>query len=142
MNFAIRIKNPLRRVTVQADWTELTNLTRGKPITVERARIAGTDLAIEGSFELPPLARLATDDQVFVAAFVRSHGSIKAMEELFGVSYPTIKNRLNRIAQQLDFVEISPAPAQTDVLQRLDRGEITVAQALDLLTQGKGGQKP
>jgi hypothetical protein len=40
---------------------------------------------------------------VFVAAFVRSHGSIKEMEQVFGVSYPTVKARLNRIAAMLEW---------------------------------------
>jgi hypothetical protein len=52
------------------------------------------------------LAQLPAEDQVFVAAFVRCHGSIKQMEKYFGVSYPTVKNRLNRIGSQLSFVEI------------------------------------
>ena len=67
------------------------------------------DVAIEGHFEVPPLARLAAEDQIFVIAFVRCHGSIKQMEKFFGVSYPTIKNRLNRIGALLPFVEIEPA---------------------------------
>jgi len=41
------------------------------------------------------------EDQVFVAAFLRSHGSIKEMEQVFGVSLSTIKARLNRISAQL-----------------------------------------
>ena len=73
------------------------------------------------------------DDQVFVAAFVRSHGSIKEMERTFGVSYPTIKSRLNRITQLLDFVETDPAPSRADVIDRLRRGEITARQALSEL---------
>ena len=40
------------------DWYELTKLTRGAPAVVERVRLSGSDIAIEGSFELPPLARL------------------------------------------------------------------------------------
>ena len=50
------------------------------------------------------------EDQVFVAAFLKSHGSIKEMEQVFGVSYPTVKARLNRIAGQLEFVETDPKP--------------------------------
>ena len=68
----------------------------------------GQDVAIEGRFEVPPLARLSAEDQTFVAAFVRCHGSIKQMEKFFGVSYPTIKNRLNRIGALLPFAEIEP----------------------------------
>ena len=115
------------------DWQELTNLTRGQPFTVERVRLAGSGVAIEGEFELPQLAQLTTADQVFVTAFVRCHGSIKEMERIFGVSYPTIKSRLNRITQMLDFVETDPAPSRADIIDRLRRGEITAQQALSEL---------
>jgi len=88
------------------DWSELTKLVGQAPIEIERVRLVETGVAIEGPFTLPPLAQLAAEDQVFVAAFVRCHGSIKQMEQYFGVSYPTIKNRLNKIGSQLSFVEI------------------------------------
>ena len=116
-----------------ADWQELTKLTQGQPIVVERVRLAGRGMTIEGAFELPQLAQLSAEDQVFVMAFLRSHGSIKEMEQVFGVSYPTIKARLNRIAGGLDFVETNPAPPapqRGEVLERLKRGEITAAEAV------------
>ena len=123
------------------DWQELTKLVGQARIEVDRVRVVETGVAIEGPFTLPPLAQLPAEDQVFVAAFVRCHGSIKQMEKYFGVSYPTIKNRLNRIGAQLSFVEIeqgpeaeSPVP-RGDVLDRLSRGELTVAQALEQLKQ-------
>ncbi|MBN2200310.1 MAG: DUF2089 family protein, partial [Candidatus Aminicenantes bacterium] len=86
------------------DWQELTKITRGAPISVERVRLKDTGIVVEGSFELPHLARLTMEDQIFVIAFVRSHGSIKEMERLFGISYPTVKNRLNAISGRLEFV--------------------------------------
>jgi hypothetical protein len=124
------------------DWQELTRLVGHAPIEVERIRLVETGVAIEGPFTLPPLAQLSAEDQVFVAAFVRCHGSIKQMEQYFGVSYPTIKNRLNKIGGQLSFVEIEqgsetearPA-ARSDVLDRLARGELTVQQALERLKE-------
>ena len=112
------------------DWQELTQLSQGRKLIVERVRLADRDIAIEGSFELPQLARLSLEDQVFVTAFVRSHGSIKEMEKVFGVSYPTIKARLTRIADSLEFVESNPAPSQAEVLDRLKRGEITAEEAI------------
>ncbi|MFJ4854921.1 DUF2089 domain-containing protein [Streptomyces sp. NPDC088730] len=115
------------------DWQELTDLTQGRPFVVERVRLTDSDIAVEGQFEPPQLAQLAVEDQVFVAAFVRSHGSIKEMERIFGVSYPTIKSRLKRIADRLDFVDTDPAPAGADVLDRLQRGEISAQEALDEL---------
>ena len=124
------------------DWQELTKLVGQTPIEVDRVRLIESGVAIEGPFTLPPLAQLPAEDQVFVAAFVRCHGSIKQMEKYFGVSYPTIKNRLNKIGSQLSFVEIeqgpdaeSAAPSRGEVLDRVSRGELTVAQALEQLKQ-------
>lgn len=121
-----------------ADWQELTSLTRGADFVIERVRLTDRNAAIEGSFEVPPLARLAPEDQVFVMAFIRSHGSIKRMEELFGVSYPTIKNRLNRIGEQFEFAEIDLELSRSDVLTRLEKGEMTVAEALEELERCSG----
>jgi hypothetical protein len=112
------------------DWQELVHLTRGRRIVVERVRLAEKDIAIEGSFEVPQLARLGLEDQIFIIAFVRSHGSIKEMERIFGVSYPTIKARLTRIAGSLEFVETDPTPSKDEILERLRRGEITAEDAI------------
>jgi len=118
-----------------SDWQELTRLTQGSALTVEKVRLAGRDVAIEGSFELPPLGQLMQEDQIFVTAFLRCHGSIKEMEELFGISYPTVKNRLNRIAAQLEYVEINPPPSALDLLKRLEKGEIDVGETLKKLEE-------
>ena len=118
------------------DWAYLTGLTGGRRITIRQVAIEGQDVAIEGDFELPPLARLTAEDQVFVAVFVKCHGSIKQMERHFGVSYPTIKNRLNRIGRLLDFVQVETSSDHTSVLDRLDRGELSVDEAVAALSKG------
>ena len=129
------------------DWQALTRLTAGAPFYIERVRLPDQDVAVEGQFDMPPLGRLAADDQIFVAAFVRCHGSIKQMEKFFGVSYPTIKNRLNRIGAQLPFAEIDPPhdddrPAVGDLLTRLERGEMSVNDALaHLQKKDKEGER-
>jgi hypothetical protein len=115
------------------DWQALTELTQGRAFVIERVRLPESNIAIEGAFDLPQLARLSGEDQVFVAAFLRSHGSIKEMEQVFGVSYPTVKARLNRIAGMLEFVDLDPQPARAEVLDRLSRGEITADEAISVL---------
>ena len=55
------------------------------------------------------------EDQIFVAAFLKSPGSIKEMEQVFGISYPTVKARLNRIAGQLEFVDTAPVAPRNEV---------------------------
>lgn len=144
------------------EWQELTRMTSGDPVAIETVRVLRTGIQVKGAFALPPLAQLTFEDQVFVAAFVRCHGSIKEMESSFGISYPTVKNRLNKIAGQLGFVTAeagTPTPnpagaaptaagvgtrphgastqaARLAVLDQLSRGEITVDAAVAKLQQG------
>ena len=115
-----------------SDWQELTNLTKGAPLVVERVRIGGTGTAIEGAFDLPPLARLTAEDQVFVMAFVRSHGSIKEMERAFGDQLPDRQEPAQPHRRAgFEFVIVEPAPEsvgdgrRSEVLERLERGEIS-----------------
>ena len=122
------------------DWQVLSKLGAGSPVEILRARLVEQDVVVEGPFELPPLARLSSEDQTFVAAFVRCHGSIKQVQQLFGVSYPTIKNRLNRISALLPFVEVAPEPepappSTSELLTRLERGELSVEEVLNQLRQ-------
>jgi len=101
-------------------------------MTVSRMACPTCRVSLEGDFEVPPLGRLSPDDQAFVIAFVRHHGSIKKMEELFDISYPTVKNRLNAVAAALDRTFEAPSP-NVYVLEQLARGEITVEEALERL---------
>ena len=116
-----------------ADWQEVLRIAQGMPLVVERVRIPDKQIAVEGVFTLPELARLTLEDQVFIVAFLRSHGSIKEMEQTFGVSYPTIKARLNRISSQLEFVDTNPSPSRAEVLERLKNGELTAEEAIRAL---------
>ena len=115
------------------DWQQLTDLTQNKEITIERIKVVESGISIEGNFELPPLARLNMEDQIFVATFVKSHGSIKDMEVLYGVSYPSIKNRLNRISKTFDFIDLTPTNPAGVILEDLDKGNISFDQAMEAL---------
>jgi hypothetical protein len=121
------------------EWQELLRIANGSSLVVERVSIPEKGIAVEGSFTLPQLARISLEDQVFIVAFVRSHGSIKEMEQVFGASYPTIKLRLSRIAAQLEFVDTNPAPSpretRAEILDRLNRGEISANEAIQALEE-------
>lgn len=105
-----------------------------KPLKVSRMVCSSCGMVMEGDFELSPLSRLTPDDQWFVIAFLRHHGSIKKMEEIFQISYPTVKNRLNAIGAALDQSVEAPTP-NLYVLKQLARGELTVDEALERLGQ-------
>ncbi len=104
-----------------------------QPMEIKRLECAHCGVSTEGEFEVPPLARLSAEDQVFVHAFVRHHGSIKKMEKLFGISYPTVKNRLRAITTELDRSFEAPS-TNTRLLQALADGEITVEEALEKIS--------
>lgn len=120
-----------------SDWQDLLRIAQGNQILIERVRIASKGISIEGEFTLPQLAQLSLEDQVFVMAFLRSHGSIKEMEQTFGVSYPTIKARLNRISGQFEFVDTNPSPSRAEVLEKLKTGEISADEAIRILEAQK-----
>ena len=61
----------------------------------------GCETEVSGMFPLPPFSRLAQEDQDFVLKFVLTSGSLKEMAKHLGVSYPTVRNRLNEIIEKL-----------------------------------------
>jgi hypothetical protein len=113
-------------------------MTDGKVVKITKVTVPETGVSIEGEFKLPPLAQLSTEDQLFAAVFLKTHGSIKQMEKFFGISYPTVKNRLNKIAAQLDMVNIDivieepekDKEERMDLLDRLANGDISLDDAL------------
>lgn len=113
-----------------SEWQELLQLTQGQDFSITRIRMADKDISIEGDFALPPLARLTAEEQIFVIAFVLGGGSIKQMEGMFGISYPTVKNRLKQLSDKLQLVEVTRPSRTEGVLDKLGRGEMSVAEAL------------
>ena len=116
-----------------SDWQDLLRMADGSSLVVERVRFVEKQVSIEGEFVLPELARLSMEDQVFITSFVRAHGSIKEMEQVFGVSYPKIKAWLNRFGGLLQFVDVNPSPSRAEVLERLKTGEIGAEEAIRAL---------
>lgn len=117
---------------MEHSWQRLLAMTGGKRFLVTEIHIPEEGITIGGSFELPSLARIPIEDQIFIAMFIKTNGSIKQMESIFNISYPTVKNRLNRIAKQLDIgdIEVRTPTRMADLLTRLEEGTITVADAL------------
>lgn len=74
------------------------------------ARLAcpGCETLVSGSYPLPALARLSDDDQQFVLSFILSSGSLKQMARLYGVSYPTVRNRLDDLISLLSDATEAP----------------------------------
>lgn len=73
----------------------------GKRLSVHTMHCNGCDTHIEGNYRLPVMMQLSAVDQQFVLDFVKSSGSLKEMAQKLGLSYPTVRNRLDDIISQL-----------------------------------------
>lgn len=62
---------------------------------------------VKGKYPLPKLLELSADDQDFILSFVKSSGSLKQMAKLMGRSYPSVRNRLDDVIQQLNSLDKS-----------------------------------
>lgn len=110
----------------------------GSELSVTRLHCPACDTTIEGHFEQGRFANLTADQWEFLEAFIRVEGKLKHMEPILGLSYPTIRNRLHEIIRTLGYEPgpvVTPPDAETrrEILERLDRGEITAEEAMRLL---------
>ncbi len=74
----------------------------GGKLEVRRLRCGQCETEVEGVYPLPPLLGLSQDDQDFILQFIRASGSLKEMAGHLKVSYPTVRNRLDGIIEQLN----------------------------------------
>lgn len=65
----------------------------------------GCDTVISGDYRLPLLMRLGSEERAFVLDFVRSSGSLKEMSRRMGLSYPTVRNKLDEIIETINRLE-------------------------------------
>lgn len=69
----------------------------GENYTLTHFECSSCSSKIQGQYLLPRLARLSPDERQFVELFLLTGGNIKKMEKALGISYPTVKNKLDKI---------------------------------------------
>lgn len=93
---------------------------------------------IEGHFHLCKFCRLTAEQKSFIDVFIKCRGNIKEVEKELGVSYPTVKNKLEDAATALGY-KVEPEPVspgkRKEILDKLNSGEITVEDAVNLLKE-------
>ena len=125
--------------------TDVANRLVGKcpvcagSLEVVRLECPQCQTAIEGRFVLSPLSRLDEDQLRFVETFVKVRGNIREMERELGVSYPTVRSRLDAVLQTLGYAVSGERPDGTavgqrrEVLDQLQAGKFTADLAVKLL---------
>lgn len=94
------------------------------------------DTVIEGEFYSSKFQKLSKEDLNFVEIFIKNRGNIKAIEKEMKISYPTVRNKLESVIENLGYKKEPIAPPDTkEVILRLKNGEITAQQALSIIKE-------
>lgn len=112
----------------------------GDDLEVVRLECQSCHSAIEGHFALGRLWRLDEEQLHFVETFLKVRGSIKEMERELGISYPTVRSRLDTILRAMGYSveggdETPPPGKRREILDQLQSGAITAEDAVRLLRQ-------
>lgn len=104
--------------------------------TITRITCDTCNTTIEGHFDLCKFCRLTPEQKLFIDVFIKCRGNIKEVEKELGVSYPTVKNKLEDVANALGYMSEEEPVEETkrkEILDRVYGGEISVDDALELL---------
>ena len=107
----------------------------GHELTVTRLSCGHCQTKLEGEFATCKFCQLPTEQMEFIEVFIKCRGNIKDVERELGISYPTVRNRLDGVIQSLGYrVENPEPPAEDkergqDILGALERGELTAQEA-------------
>jgi hypothetical protein len=127
-------------------------------LTVTRLHCTTCGTTIEGGFTVGRFARLNREQYALLESFLRSRGNLRELERELGVSYPTVRNRVEALLRALDLGDGTPIPpepprgpdagvSQVDpetrraILERLARHELSAEQAAAAL-RGEAEETP
>ncbi|RKU05949.1 hypothetical protein C6502_20905 [Candidatus Poribacteria bacterium] len=119
--------------------------TCGGELTITGMHCRSCHTRIESEYSTCRFCRLSQEDLDFIEVFVRNRGNIREMERELEISYPTVRSRLNAVIKELGYeVEAEPAASaevaeeRRAILKRLSEGEISAAEATELINQLRG----
>jgi hypothetical protein len=110
-------------------------------LAVTRLRCTSCGTTLEGEFSVGRFARLSRDQMALLESFLRSRGNLRDIEREMGISYPTVRSRVEALVRALGFgprdddtTEAGddadrPAETREAILGRLARHEITAEDA-------------
>ena len=106
----------------------------GGRLKVTRLKCTECSTVIENDFKLSKFESLEQEQLRFIEVFLKCRGNIKDVEKELGISYPTVRGRLDEVIEALGYnVAKKPVPNGQDVLDLLEKNEITAEQAVKML---------
>lgn len=106
----------------------------GGELYVSEMTCEESGVTIRGRFALPAFARLEPEHEQFLEVFLRARGMLNGVERELGISYPTVKARLEALLEALGLEPIKEkkekvSRSKREVIDALERGEITAEEA-------------
>ena len=113
------------------------------PSCAARLRVARLEcpecgLAVEGNFQSSRLALLSPEHQHFAEIFLATRGNIREVEQVLGLSYPTVRKRLDELVEALGADAVAAAGAlnrRNEILSRIEKGDLTAKEGARLLRE-------
>ena len=107
-------------------------------LLVTELSCANCETVIHGHYDPCPFCQLSPKNLAFMMEFVKNRGNVKEMEREMGVSYWTIRSKLDEVIAHFGFedpdtVKKDRSSSSRVILEKLDQGEITVLEAADML---------
>jgi hypothetical protein len=103
-------------------------------VTGLKCKQCGT--VIQNEFELSKLASLDNEHLAFLETFIKCRGNIKEVEKELGISYPTVRSKLDDVITALGYtVTKQKLPDSKDVIDMLEKGDITAEEAINMLKE-------
>jgi len=115
----------------------------GDDLTITRMSCTSCETEVSGRFLACRFCKLSPESLQLIEIFIKNRGNVKEMERELGLSYPTVRGRLDAVIKELGF-EVDPDPQEDELAERrrevlgqLDRGEIGASEAAELLAKLK-----
>ncbi|MEZ0536439.1 DUF2089 domain-containing protein [Caldicellulosiruptoraceae bacterium PP1] len=103
---------------------------------ITRLKCNSCGTSIENEFDIPDFYKLSPEQLYFVEVFLKCRGNIKEVERELKISYPTVRSRLDEILEILGLLEKSSIPNPKDIVEMLEKGEISPDDAIKILKEG------
>ena len=104
-----------------------------KNLRIVKLSCGNCKVSFEGEFYTSPIMSLSEEQQIFIELFVLNSGSLKAMAKILGVTYPTVRARLDQIIDVLKDEIKRRDSYKKDILDRVERGLISPEKAAEII---------
>ena len=105
-------------------------------LRVIKLKCSKCQTVIENDFEFSKFESLSSEQLNFMEVFLKCRGNIKDVEKDLGISYPTVRAKLDDVVTALGYTVVKkPTVGSKDIIDMLEKGEITPEQAISMMNE-------